>query len=203
MKKSIKKVLACLEKQSKLERSRAVNIEPDKRMLAITPDTAEFFHSLLVGIKAKKILELGTSAGYSTLWFADALLANHVNPKITTIERNPIKINMAKKNFERANVSKIIKIKHGEILNVLKKMPKNSNFDFILIDADKENVVEYFDLVLSMVKIGGIIATDNVLYPKKYQRFMKKYTQHIKQKNNVRTGTIPIGYGEEISIRVS
>lgn len=82
-------------------------------------------------------------------------------------------------------------------------MPKKPTFDFVLIDADKENVTEYFDLVLSMTRIGGIIATDNVLLPRKYQKFMRKYTNHIRQNRHVVTGTIPLGYGQEITIRIS
>lgn len=201
MNKKIWSVLIRLERQSLLEKARRVDVEPQKRMLAITPDTARFYHTLLVGIRAKRILELGTSTGYSTLWFADAIIQN--KSKITTIEGSPIKAEMAHTNFEAAGVSDIIKIRQGQIMDVLRKIPDNSAFDFVLIDADKENVVEYFDLVLSKTRVGGIIATDNVLLPAKYQKFMRKYTSHIKQNRHVVTGTIPLGYGQEITIRLS
>jgi len=195
-------VLAVLEKQSRREKSRKVNIEPDKRMLAITKDTGEFFHSILIGISAKRVLELGTSVGYSTLWLADALLENHKTPEIITIEKNPLKIERAAKNFECAGVSGIIQIKNGHILDALKKMPKKPAFDFVLIDADKEGAKKYFDLVLPMTKIGGIIATDNAFYPEKYQKVMRQYSRYIAKKSNVLTATIPVGNGEEISIRI-
>lgn len=198
----IKSVLASLEKRSRLEKARKVQVEPDQRMLAITKETGEFFHSILVGTKAKRVLELGTSSGYSTLWFADALLENHKNPEILTIERNPLKIQRAKKNFARADISGIVRIKKGMILDVLKRMPKRQFFDFVLIDADKENVKKYFELVLPMTKIGGIIATDNMCYPEKYQAIMRKYSAYIAKKQNVLTATIPLGNGEEITIRM-
>lgn len=171
-------------------------------MLAITSQTARFYHKLLSSTKAGQILELGTSSGYSTLWFADAALQNGT-PKITTIESNPIKVGMASDNFEAAGVSKFIKIRHGQILDILQTMSKNSRYDFVLIDADKENITEYFDLVLPMVKIGGIIATDNVILPQKYRKFMSKYTAHIRKNKCVLSGTIPLGYGQEITIKVS
>lgn len=198
----IRSVLARLEKQSLLEKARKVDVAPERRMLAITPETARFYHKLLRGIWAKKILELGTSSGYSTLWFADAIMQN-INPKITTIEGSPVKTEMARANFEAAGVSHIIQIRHGQILDILQKMTKRPTFDFVLIDADKENVTKYFDLVLPMTQIGGIIATDNVLLPRKYQKFMRKYTNHIRQNRHVVTGTIPLGYGQEITIRIS
>jgi predicted O-methyltransferase YrrM len=198
----INAVLMKLEKRSGLEKSRMVLVESDQRMLAITKETGVFFHTLLVGIRAKRILELGTSVGYSTLWFADALLANHKNPKIITVEKNPSKIARAQQNFECAGVSKLIQIKHGTILDVLKSMPEKPVFDFVLIDADKENAKKYFDHVLPMVKIGGIIATDNMLYPEKYRRIMRQYSTHVAKKSNVRTCTIPLGNGEEISVKI-
>lgn len=200
---SIHSVLARLEKQSMLEKTRKVNVPSEKRMLAITPQTARFYHDLLIRIKARNILELGMSVGYSTLYFVDAMLYNHKNPRITTLEHNPLKIKMAKSNFEAAKVIKFIKIRHGKIFDTLRKMPKDQKFDFVLVDADKENVIEYFDLVLPMVKVGGIIATDNVLLPGKYQRFMDKYRKHIKSYKNVLTGTIPLGYGQEITIKIA
>lgn len=200
---SIHSVLTRLERQSMLEKTRKVDVPSEKRMLAITPQTARFYHDLLVRIKARNILELGMSVGYSTLYFVDAMLHNHKNPRIITLEHSHLKIKMAKSNFEAAKVIKFIKIRHGEILDTLRKMPKDQKFDFVLVDADKESVIEYFDLVLPMVKVGGIIATDNVLLPRKYQRFMDKYRKHIKSYKNVLTGTIPLGYGQEITIKIA
>jgi len=203
VKHNIGSVLARLERRSLLEKARRVDTPPEKRMLAITPQTARFYHKLLSGIRAKTILELGTSTGYSTLWFADAMLQHTKNPKIITIEGNPVKVKMAQANFEAAGVSDFIRIRQGQIPDLLKKMPNTPRFDFVLIDADKENLIEYFDLVLPKTRIGGIIATDNVLLPRKYRRFTSKYTRHIVQNRHVLTGTIPLGYGQEITIRLS
>jgi predicted O-methyltransferase YrrM len=66
-------VISRLNRQSNRERSGRVEVAPDQEMLAITADTGIFFSILLKAIKAKHILEVGTSAGFSTLWFADAL----------------------------------------------------------------------------------------------------------------------------------
>jgi caffeoyl-CoA O-methyltransferase len=66
-------VIARLNRQSNRERSGRVKVAPDQEMLTITADTGMFFSVLLKGIKARSILEVGTSAGFSTLWFADAM----------------------------------------------------------------------------------------------------------------------------------
>lgn len=199
----IRSVLSKLEKQSILEKTRQIDVPPERRMLAITPETARFYHKLLADARVQNILELGTSSGYSALWFADAILSNGIIPKITTIEANPLKIQMAKTNFEKAMVSNFIKIIPGHILDVLDMMPKKSIYDFILVDADKENAIKYFDLVFPMLKIGGIIATDNILLPQKYRKFMQRYSRHIAKNKHVVTGTIPLGYGQEITMRIS
>jgi predicted O-methyltransferase YrrM len=202
VKPKIRSVLTALERRSRLEKSHRVRVEADQRMLAITKETGEFFHTLLLGIKAKRVLELGTSVGYSTLWLADAVATHHKNPRIVTLEKNPAKIARASRNFERAGVSGIIQIRQGQILEILKRMPKRPVFDFVLVDADKENAKKYFDLVLPMTKIGGIIATDNAIYPQKYRKIMRSYSKYIAKKPNVLTATLPLGNGEEISVRI-
>ena len=98
------KVLNELEKQSALERSGLTEISHEDSMLAITGDTGKFFSILLSSMNAKKILEVGTSVGYSTLWIAYSLYQNEENshlPKgsITTIDNNPLKTKKATTNF--------------------------------------------------------------------------------------------------------
>ena len=75
-------------------------------------------------------------------------------------------------------------------------------FDFVLIDADKENVIEYFDLILPMVSVGGVIITDNMLYPEKYKQDMKIFSDYLKKNPKLLTMTMPIGNGEEITIKL-
>ncbi len=203
MRENIRSVLKKLEKRAELEKSEKIQVSHDERMLAISSETGEFFNILLKAIKAKKILEIGMSVGFSTLWFADAILSN--NGKIITIEENRDKIARAKKNFEEAGVSAQIEIQEGNALQILHKLATSESeqqqFDFVFLDADKENNIEYFDLVLPLVRVGGIIATDNILYPERFRPEMKKFTEYIKSKPNVQTMTLDLGNGEEISIK--
>ena len=120
MRENIKSVLKKLGKQSELEKSEKIQVNHDERMLTISNETGEFFNILLKAMKAKKILEVGMSVGFSTLWFADAILAN--NGKILTIEENRDKITRAKKNFEEAGVSAQIEIQEGKALQILHKL---------------------------------------------------------------------------------
>jgi caffeoyl-CoA O-methyltransferase len=192
-------VISRLNRQSNRERSGRVKVAPDQEMLAITADTGMFFSVLLKAIKARRILEVGTSAGFSTLWFADAVGKNH-RTRVITIEMNPKKVERALKNFKEAGLDKMIEIKQGLALDLLHKL--KGKFDFVFLDADKENIIRYFDLVLPMVRIGGIIATDNMFYPDHFRPAMRKYARHVHGKPNIQSVTVPIGMGEEITIKL-
>ena len=204
MNEQIASILEELEKRSLLEKSRKVDVSADDRMLAITKDTGELFNMILRLKSAKNMLEIGMSVGYSTIWCAEALQEH--KGQIITIEQNPNKITRAKENFQKAGVTDMVTIKEGKALEVLSQLNKNkeyeSFFDFVLIDADKENVIQYFDLVYPLVKKGGIIATDNMLYPEKYREEMKKFSDYLCSNPKLRTITSPIGNGEEITLKL-
>ncbi|WP_196818044.1 O-methyltransferase [Candidatus Nitrosocosmicus oleophilus] len=216
MRSRIVKVLTELEKQSVLERSGLAEVSHEDSMLAITSDTGKFFSILLSAMNTKKILEVGTSVGYSTLWFAYSFYQNKENHSmskinITTIDNNPLKIKKATTNFKNAGVSGLIEIIEGNALKVLNQLSnhvkenpddQSQYFDFIFLDADKENLQEYFDLAISIVKKGGVIVTDNVLYPEEYRPSMSKYIEHIRKKDFVQSVTVPIGHGEEVSLKI-
>ena len=207
MDKKISRVLKRLENKSNYEEKNFDRIPHDERMLAITKDTGIFYNTILRMQKPKRILEIGTSTGYSSLWFADAVLG--LKTEILTIEQSQKKIEMATRNFKSAGVSKIIQIKQGnakDVLNqMLKEFRKNKSrkyFDFVFIDADKEEYGFYFDASLKMLKRGGIIAADNIIYPKRFQTYIKKYMDYVYAKKNIQTSIIPIGNGQQISIKI-
>ena len=201
MKKAILKVIDELEKQSILEKTRKVDIPPEDRMLAITRETGQLLNTILRIKNAKRVLEIGTSVGYSTIWCAEAV-SQH-DGIVVTIEKNPSKIKRAMKNFEASDLSKIIEIREGTALQILIDMNKDpiEPFDLVLIDADKEHVIEYFDLVLPLTVKGGVIVTDNMLYPEKYRDEMQRLANHIRDDLGLWTVTVDVGNGEEITIK--
>jgi len=204
MKEIIFNILNELENQSNLEKNRMVDVNPEDRMLAITKETGELLNMILRLKNAKNMLEIGMSVGYSTIWCAEAI--SEKSGEIITIEKNKNKIERARGNFLKTNLTDTIKIKEGIAIEILKEMSNQEKyseyFDFVLIDADKENTKEYFDMILPMISIGGVIITDNMLYPEKYRADMKKFSDYIKKNKNLRTITSPIGFGEEITIKI-
>jgi predicted O-methyltransferase YrrM len=202
----IQSVLSRLEKDIDYENKHLDEISSEKRLNCISKNIGMFYNIMLKSINAKNILEIGTSIGYSGLWFADAVLSNTQSEgQIITIDRVKFKIDNAIQNFKEAEVSSLIKIKEGEARKILREIKEEFSenyFDFIFIDADKESYIEYFDLCLPLVKKGGIIGADNILFPERFNQLMTDYISYVRKKSNVQSVTVPIDNGEEITIKL-
>ena len=201
----IDRILKKIEEQEKFEQENPYEIPNSEKVLAIGRNTGIFYNILLQNMNAKKILEIGTSIGYSTIWFADSI-SKKPDRKITSIDQDRKKITHAQKNFEEAGVSDFIDIRHGDALKVLSDLNDDSNFaesfDFVFIDADKERYVQYFEAVLPMVRPGGLIGADNILFPERFQKFTNLYVKHVRKNPSIRSVTIPIDNGEELSLKL-
>ena len=202
----IQYVLSRLEKDIDYETKHLDEIPSEKRLNCVSKNIGMFYNILLKSINAKNILEIGMSVGYSGLWFADAVMSNkQLNGQIITIDREKFKIDSARRNFEEAGADSLIKIREGEARKVLHEIKAEFNenyFDFIFIDADKESYIEYFDLCLPLVRKGGIIGADNILFPERFNEMMADYLSHVRSKSNVQSVTIPIDNGEEVTIKL-
>jgi predicted O-methyltransferase YrrM len=198
-------VLKKIEEQEKFEQENPYETPNPEKLLAIGRNTGIFYNVLLKSKNAKKILEIGMSAGYSTIWFAEAI-SKKTGGKIITIDQDKKKIERAKRNFEDAGLSDLIDIRHGDALEVLLDIKNESNssesFDFVFIDADKERYIQYFDIILPMVKPGGLIGADNILFPERFQKFTNLYVKYVRNNPKIRSVTIPIDNGEELSLKL-
>ena len=119
--------------------------------------------SLLVRIgSAKKVLEIGTLGGYSTIWMARGLPADG---KVVTLELDPHHAKVARSNFERAGVSDKVDLRLGPALQSLAALVSESAgpFDLIFIDADKPNNPNYLSWAMRLARSGTVIVCDNVI----------------------------------------
>ena len=202
----IQNVLSRLEKDIDYENNHRDEVPSEERLNCISKNIGMFYNIMLKSINAKKILEIGMSVGYSGLWFADAVMSGaQSDSQIITIDREKFKIDKATQNFEEAGVSSLFKIREGEareILHEIKEEFGKNYFDFIFIDADKENYIEYFDLCLPLVRKGGIIGADNILFPERFNEMMADYLSHVRSNPNVQSVTVPIDNGEEVTFKL-
>lgn len=143
----------------------------------IMDDTLEVIAKILDEIKPKKILEIGTAVGYSAICFSEYL---QENGKIDTIERDTERVKEARKNIKKAEVEEKINIYEGDAVEILPTL--NDEYDVVFIDAAKGKYPFFLNQALRMIKPGGVIFADNILY-KSY--VMSDYNKH-KQRTAVR-----------------
>ena len=143
----------------------------------IMDDTLEVVAKILTEIKPNKILEIGTAVGYSALCFSEYL---QENGKIDTIERDAERVKEARENIKKAEVEDKINIYEGDAVEILPAL--NDEYDVVFIDAAKGKYPFFLNHALRMIKQGGVIIADNVLY-KGY--VMSDYNKH-KQRTAVR-----------------
>ena len=120
---------------------------------------ARFLKLLARLVGATRILEIGTFAGYSALSMAEALPEDG---ELITCEIDTEAIDFAKRYFDLSSHGKKITVLEGAALNSLKSI--SGPFDMVFIDADKENYSNYYELILPMMRSGGLMAVDNVLW---------------------------------------
>ncbi|MEO0981363.1 MAG: O-methyltransferase [Pseudomonadota bacterium] len=111
-------------------------------------------------IGAKRILEIGTLGGYSTIWLARALPEDG---KLTTLEYEPDFAKVAEGNLERAGLGDQAEVIVGAALDTLPRLKEQGPFDLVFLDADKINYAAYLDAVMDHVRPGSLILADNVI----------------------------------------
>ena len=172
----------------------------------IMDDTLEVVDKILVEIKPKRILEIGTAVGYSAICFSEYL---EPNGKIDTIERDEERILEAKINIKKAGVSDKINIYAGDAVEILPTL--NEKYDMVFIDAAKGKYPFFLKESLRMINPNGIIFADNILYKgyvmsdynKHKQRTavrnLREYIKEVSQNPNLETEILEVGDGLAIS----
>ena len=130
--------------------------------ISVTPAHGKLLHLIARAQGAKRILEVGTLAGYSTIWLARAVPADG---RVITLEANAMHADIARANIERAGLADRVDIRLGAALETLPQLAaeKQPAFDFTFIDADRTHLAEYFDWGIRLSRPGSVIIVDNVV----------------------------------------
>lgn len=137
----------------------------------IPPASAMLLRFLVLTKKAKNILELGSSVGYSTIWLG--LAAKEIGGHVHGTEIFPEKAKIAKENFKKAGLDDVITLHEEKIFDVLEKWPKDKEIDFVFMDADKQNYGKYLKIMYPMLNDGAMVVVDNVGdYPEHMEEFL-------------------------------
>ena len=181
------------------------NYGNDNNIPIMKLETKEFLKTLVIIQKPKKILEIGTAIGYSSLLFP-----KYTDASITTIEKSKKMYEIAKSNFKK--YKKDINIINMDAKKALNNI--NQGFDFVFIDANKSQYEYYFNKALSLLNKNGIIVCDNILFRGQITndnivnkrditivKNLRKFLSHITNLDDYVTSIIPIGDGISISTR--
>jgi predicted O-methyltransferase YrrM len=170
--------------------------ERPRRMLNITRDTGEFLAVLVHATGARRILEIGTSNGYSTLWLADA--ARALGGQVATVELSEFKIGLAARNFARAGLASFITQIHDEAGRVLAQA-RNGAFDLIFLDSERREYPGWWPEIKRILRPGGLLVVDNAT---SHAEEMAPFMATVKADPEFVTSLVPVGNGEFLAVRV-
>jgi predicted O-methyltransferase YrrM len=141
-----------------LNRSAAADLPP----ISVAPNQGKLLELLARMQRARRILEIGTLGGYSTIWLARALPSDG---SLVTLELEPVHAEVARENIDRAGLGALVDVRVGPATTTLQDLIDGDAepFDFIFIDADKEGYPMYLELSLQLSRPGTVIVADNVV----------------------------------------
>lgn len=175
----------------------------------VDKEVAQFLNVLIKIKDAKNILEIGSAIGYSSILMSNAMEKQGM---VTTIERREDMIILAKENIKKYNFNESINLLEGEAQEILPTI--KDKFDFIFIDAAKGKYMEFLPSCIDMLKNGGVIVSDNVLFKgmvanddlvvrrkKTIVRRMREYLDYISDNPILETSILPVGDGVALSYK--
>jgi predicted O-methyltransferase YrrM len=203
MREAIAGTLAELEvqRQAQVENQPGAAAGPrdrDKLMLAVGPDTGKLLNTLIQATSAKRVLEIGGSMGYSTIWQAEAVERN--GGRLTTLEAVPGKVEILRRRVAQAGLETTVKIIEGNALEVLARL--EGPFDFVLVDAWKADYPAYFDLVFPKLVAGGLIVADNITRPAPPDAGIIAYLDKARSHPDAQSQLLPVGSGLEFTVKL-
>ena len=167
----------------------------DELLLAVGPATGQLMNILIKELKARSILEIGTSHGYSTVWLAEA--ARATGGKVITLDVHAGKQEYARKELGKAGLAGLVEFKLGDARESIASLPQP--IDFVLLDLWKDLYIPCFDLFYPKLSPGAMIVADNMIFPEFSRKEAEEYRQHVRGKRDLQSMLLPVGSGIEVS----
>jgi caffeoyl-CoA O-methyltransferase len=189
-------VLRWIEAETERHEMPTINVQPfDGRLLQF----------LMRAVGARKVVEIGTLAGYSAVWLARALPADG---KLFTLEKSGKHAQVARASFARAGLNGKVELLEGPALDSLKRLQGQAPFDFVFIDANKDGYPAYLDWAVEHLRPGGMVAAHNafrsgsVLAPESDEdRLIAEFNQALVANPRLDSLILPIGDGMAVGIK--
>jgi predicted O-methyltransferase YrrM len=167
------------------------------KLVALDPIKAEFCHLLCRALRARRVVEVGTSYGVSTLYLADAVRANGGGMVIAT-EHEAAKAAAARETFAQAGVADLIDLREGDLRETLKVI--EGPVDFVLMDIWTEMALPALELIAPRLRTGAVVVADNTTQVRHAYRHFFEFVDD--PKNGLKTMTMPFDGGLEFVVKV-
>jgi predicted O-methyltransferase YrrM len=164
-----------------------------EKMLNITPETGELLRMLVLSGRHERVLELGTSNGYSTLWLASA--SRTLSGQVITLEHNPRKREMALDNIRRAGLDGWI---DSRLTDIGQALPELHDFDLVFLDSERVDYPGWWPDLQHSVRPGGLMVVDNAT---SHVQEMAPFAAAVEQTPGFTNVLLPIGNGELLILR--
>ncbi|HEX7006640.1 MAG TPA: class I SAM-dependent methyltransferase, partial [Alphaproteobacteria bacterium] len=198
MDSAVEAVLAEYHARAEVEREEMAARPPeeirrriDEFLIYIGPTVGRFLHDLAVAAGARRILEIGTSYGYSTVWLADA--ARETGGKVVSLDVHEGKQAYARKALEKAGLADHADFRPGDARDTIPAL--DGPFDFVLIDLWKDLYIPCFDLCYPKLGAGAFVAADNMTYPESTLAEALAYRRHVRARPDIESILLPLGSG--------
>lgn len=179
------------------EANDAATSERPRRMLNITRDTGEFLAVLVHAMAARRVLEIGTSNGYSTLWLAEA--ARAIGGTVTTVELADYKVGLARANFARSGLAPFITLVQDDAGAVLRRTDAGA-CDLVFLDSERPEYPGWWPELRRVLRPGGLLVVDNAT---SHADQMAPFVALVAADPGFVTSLVPVGNGEFLAVKTS
>lgn len=198
------RVLRAYEARMAEERARTESLSPsefharrDEFLLPVGIDVANLLRELAIGLRARIIVEVGTSYGYSTLFLADA--ARRTGGKVFTYDLASDKQAYARERMAEANLGDFVEWHLGDAVELLSEQP--GPVDLVLLDLWKDLYVPCFERIYPLLAARGVIVADNMLRPESARPHASAYREAVRAKPDMEAVLLDIGQGIDIGVK--
>ena len=167
-----------------------------KRFRNVEPPTAELLGVLIRGCRSQRILELGTSNGYSTIWLADA--AEATGGMVVTVDFDAARVEMASENVRDAGLERVVDLRVEDAGRVLADSGDGA-WDFVFLDAERPAYASYLPDLVRVLRGGGVLAVDNVI---SHEHELVEFTAVIEAEPAFTQTVVPVGAGLRLAVRL-
>ena len=167
----------------------------DEFLLPVGRAAGMLMNLIVKGAKARRILEVGSSYGYSTIWLAEA--ARAIDGRVISLELRSAKTEYARAQLERVQLERCVEFRVGDALASLAQLA--GPFDFVLLDLWKDMYVPVFELLYPKLAAGAVIVADNMLHPEGARPHALAYRERVRAAPEMSSVMLAVGNGLEIS----